>query len=156
MDPCCLWCPWHCLLVYIHAVDASWKYSECSRACGGGVQIGTCTGAKNGGRRECDGPSQQTCNTEPCECNEHIVQEFSEIFGLNDTWCGVPPNFDSLVGPLKIRVGAVCGQLNFNSTKLDKQYAHNARKNNAFGGRTGSTACGNPVQSESLMYGIWK
>ena len=92
------------------------------------MQIGTCTGAKNGGRRECDGPSQQTCNTEPCECNEHIVQEFSEIFGLNDTWCGVPPNFDSLVGPLKIRVGAVCGQLNFNSTKLDKQYAHKVEK----------------------------
>ena len=43
-------------------------FSGCSKTCGGGTRIRTCTNPepKHGGRR-CVGVSQETCNTQACE-----------------------------------------------------------------------------------------
>ena len=53
-------------LVPVHGGFSS--FSECSKTCGGGTRIRTCTNPepRNGGRG-CVGESQQTCNSKACE-----------------------------------------------------------------------------------------
>ena len=48
-------------------------FSGCSKTCGGGARIRTCTNPepRNGGRG-CVGQSQETCNTKACEGTNSI------------------------------------------------------------------------------------
>ena len=50
-------------------------FSGCSKTCGGGTRIRTCTNPepKNGGRG-CVGASQEACNTQSCEGTQFHVQ----------------------------------------------------------------------------------
>ena len=54
------------LLVPVHGGFSA--FSGCSKTCGGGTRIRTCTNPepRNGGRR-CVGKSQEACNTKACE-----------------------------------------------------------------------------------------
>ena len=54
------------LLVPVHGGFSA--FSGCSKTCGGGTRIRTCTNPepRNGGRG-CVGESQETCNTKACE-----------------------------------------------------------------------------------------
>ena len=54
------------MLVPVHGGFST--FSACSKTCGGGTRIRTCTNPepKHGGRR-CAGESQETCNTKACE-----------------------------------------------------------------------------------------
>ena len=51
-------------------------FSGCSKTCGGGTRIRTCTNPepRNGGRG-CVGESQQTCNTQACHGTKFHVQD---------------------------------------------------------------------------------
>ena len=51
-------------------------FSACSKTCGGGTQIRTCTNPepRNGGRA-CEGKSQDTCNTKACEGTKFCLRE---------------------------------------------------------------------------------
>ena len=61
------------LLVPVHGGFT--VFSECSKTCGGGTRIRTCTNPepRNGGRG-CVGASQETCNTKACESTTFRVQ----------------------------------------------------------------------------------
>ena len=50
-------------------------FSGCSKTCGGGTRIRTCTNPepKNGGRG-CVGASQETCNTQACHGTKFHIQ----------------------------------------------------------------------------------
>ena len=50
-------------------------FSACSKTCGGGTRIRTCTNPepRNGGR-DCVGQSQETCNTKACESTKSCDQ----------------------------------------------------------------------------------
>ena len=50
-------------------------FSACSKTCGGGTRIRTCTNPepRNGGRG-CVGQSQETCNTKDCESTKYCEQ----------------------------------------------------------------------------------
>ena len=50
-------------------------FSACSKTCGGGIRIRTCTNPEpiNGGIG-CAGESQQTCNTQTCKCKNFSDQ----------------------------------------------------------------------------------
>ena len=57
-------------------------FSACSKTCGGGTRIRTCTNPepRNGGRA-CVGESQQTCNTKACEGTKCCAQSaFVSLF----------------------------------------------------------------------------
>ena len=53
-------------------------FSGCSKTCGGGTRIRTCTNPepKNGGR-DCVGVSQETCNTKACAGTKHLARFLS-------------------------------------------------------------------------------
>ena len=50
-------------------------FSLCSKTCGGGTRIRTCTNPepRNGGKG-CDGKSQETCNTQACHGTKVYAQ----------------------------------------------------------------------------------
>ena len=57
-------------------------FSGCSKTCGGGTRIRTCTNPepKHGGRG-CIGKSQETCNTKACEGTKfHAQAMFLSVF----------------------------------------------------------------------------
>ena len=58
-------------------------FSSCSKTCGGGTRIRTCTNPepKNGGRG-CVGASQETCNTQACNGTKFHVQTLFLLFLL--------------------------------------------------------------------------
>ena len=60
------------------AVDGGFSvFSACSKTCGGGTRIRTCTNPepRNGGKG-CVGDSQETCNTQACSGTKFRVQSF--------------------------------------------------------------------------------
>ena len=60
-------------------------FSGCSKTCGGGTRIRTCTNPepKNGGR-DCVGASQETCNTQACHGTKcHFGALFVSLFLLS-------------------------------------------------------------------------
>ena len=60
-------------------------FSACSKTCGGGTRIRTCTNPepKNGGRG-CVGASQETCNTQACHSTKFYIQAiFLSFFFLS-------------------------------------------------------------------------
>ena len=56
-------------------------FSGCSKTCGGGTRIRTCTNPepKNGGR-DCVGASQETCNTQACSGTTFRVRALGRPF----------------------------------------------------------------------------
>ena len=75
------------VLFTLVAVDGGFSvFSACSKTCGGGTRIRTCTSPepRNGGKG-CVGESQETCNTKPCEgttlsCLSSLCMTFSFLF----------------------------------------------------------------------------
>ena len=69
------------LLVPVHGGFS--PFSGCSKICGGGTRIRTCTNPepKNGGRG-CVGASQETCNTQACHGTKFYVQTLFLLFLL--------------------------------------------------------------------------
>ena len=64
-------------------------FSGCSKTCGGGTRIRTCTNPepRNGGKG-CVGESQQTCNTKACEGTKCRVQAaFVSLFLVSTLAC---------------------------------------------------------------------
>ena len=61
------------LLVPVHGGFSD--FSTCSKTCGGGTRIRTCTNPepRNGGKG-CVGESQETCNAKACEGTKFHVQ----------------------------------------------------------------------------------
>ena len=70
------------LLVPVHGGFS--PFSGCSKTCGGGTRIRTCTNPepKNGGRG-CVGASQETCNTQAC----HGTKFHVEALFLSSSFC---------------------------------------------------------------------
>ena len=64
------------VLVAVHGGFSA--FSACSKTCGGGTRIRTCTNPepRNGGSG-CAGESQETCNTKACEGTKFFVPELS-------------------------------------------------------------------------------
>ena len=78
-------------------------FSACSKTCGGGIRIRTCTNPepRNGGRG-CAGASQETCNTKACEGRNFRV--FITVFFLCETVFE-----DAAIGLVKILIEALVG-----------------------------------------------
>ena len=56
-------------------VDGGWSaFGDCSKTCGGGVQIRTCTNpAPANGGADCQGEATQTCNLVACPGKDCIL-----------------------------------------------------------------------------------
>ena len=64
-------------------------FSACSKTCGGGTRIRTCTNPepKNGGR-DCVGVSQETCNTKACAGTKHLARFLSVLVCFEGAFVG--------------------------------------------------------------------
>ena len=78
----------HTLLILVPVHGGFSVFTKCSKTCGGGTRIRTCTNPepKHGGKG-CVGESQETCNTQACNgTREHVQTVMLFLLFLREYW----------------------------------------------------------------------
>lgn len=90
-------------------VDGKWTtWSECSKACGGGTKSRTCTNpAPANGGADCDGPKEESCNTQACDDSVPVNGGWSDWSACSKT-CGGGTQNRSCNNPAPANGGTNC------------------------------------------------